>query len=547
VTITAGGAGSVSTGNNFDDAEECAPNTVTCVSFTIYHCDGTQQTVTDLRGNTREGDVITVAFNVNVPAGQTHEVTFVSYTAPGPTFDANTASQQQIYDVATGNFGPGTHTLTIHVPNCYYQVDFVCGYAIDKLGPAGSNIFYSPQQRLISADNGGTHCCTGTGTISGYKFNDTNANGVWNTGEKPLQGVVIYIDANGDGKLDNGETATVTDANGFYKFNNLAPGSYAVREVVPAGWVQSAGPSGSTVITVGSGQNVTGVNFGDYLGGTVSGCKYNDSNADGACESGECGMSGWLIFVDYNGTGQYAANDPCAVTDANGCYSITGVKAGAWQVVEVQQSGWIRTTADACVTLTGGSCASNVNIGDFHGSLVMAGDAATIGFWAGTNGQALIKSLNGGSTSKALGTWLATNFANLYGAQAGANNLAGKTNAQIAAYFVTLFNQSGSKLAAQVLSTALAVYVTDSTYAGGTYAAKYGFIVNTTGTQAASYNIGSNGAAFGVANNTTMTVWQILTATNTRAYRGILWNGNATYDNMGYVVFSGINQAGAIT
>jgi hypothetical protein len=384
------------------------------------------------------------------------------------------------------------------------------------------------------------------GTISGYKFNDTNANGVWNAGEVPIQGVVIYIDANNDGKLDNGEIATVTDANGYYKLSNLPAGNYAVREVVPAGWVQSAGPSGSTVITVASGQNVTGVNFGDYLGATVSGYKFNDANADGAWDCGEVGLSGWQIFVDYNGTGQYAANDPTAVTDSTGHYSITGVKAGTWQVLEVQQAGWVRTTPDQSVTLTSGSNVSNVDIGNFHGSLVMAGDTATIGFWANKNGQALIDSLNGGSTAKALGNWLATNFANLYGAQAGANDLAGKTNAQIAAYFVTLFNQQGQKLAAQVLSTALAVYVTDSTYAGGTYAAKYGFVVNGTGTGAVSYNIGANGAAFGVANNSVMTVWQILNATNARAYRGVLWNGNTTYDNMGNAVFSGINQTGDI-
>lgn len=175
------------------------------------------------------------------------------------------------------------------------------------------------------------------------------------------------------------------------------------------------------------------------------------------------------------------------------------------------------------------------------------GDTATIGFWNNKNGQALICSLNGGSTSKALGNWLAATLPNIYGSSCGANNLAGKTNAQVAAYFQTLFNKTGQKLEAQVLATALAMYVTNSTLAGGSYAAKYGFNVDTKGIGGDYYNIGDNGAAFGVVNDSVMTVSQILAAANAKAVKGLLWNGNTTYRNMGNDVFTGINQQGDIT
>jgi hypothetical protein len=46
--------------------------------------------------------------------------------------------------------------MTVVVPRCYFQIDFVCGSVIDHFGPAGSNIFYSAEDRLISADNGGS-------------------------------------------------------------------------------------------------------------------------------------------------------------------------------------------------------------------------------------------------------------------------------------------------------------------------------------------------------------------------------------------------------
>ena len=110
--------------------------------------------VTNLRGQVHQGDLVQAFFTVK--AGHTDTLSLVSYTAPEPTFVASQAGQQHIYDLATGTFSTGHYSLTVHVPKCYFQVDFVCGLAIDHFGPAGSNIFYSAEGRLISADNGGT-------------------------------------------------------------------------------------------------------------------------------------------------------------------------------------------------------------------------------------------------------------------------------------------------------------------------------------------------------------------------------------------------------
>ena len=104
----------------------------------------------------------------------------------------------------------------------------------------------------------------------------------------------------------------------------------------------------------------------------------------------------------------------------------------------------------------------------------------------------------------------------------------------------------GQKLDAQVLAVALATYVTNSTLAGGNYAAGYGFNVSSSGTGSRTFNVGSSGAAFGVANNTTLTVMQILQAANTNAVSGSLWNGNTSLRNLANTVFDGINQTGDI-
>jgi hypothetical protein len=111
----------------------------------------------------------------------------------------------------------------------------------------------------------------------------------------------------------------------------------------------------------------------------------------------------------------------------------------------------------------------------------------------------------------------------MYGPGCGSHNLAGKTNAQVAAYFVSLANDWTKAVNAQVLATVLTVYVTDSDWAGGTYAERYGFTVNSIGIKNDYYNVGSLGWAFGVQNNTYLTVWDILQRIHARANNGVLW------------------------
>lgn len=88
------------------------------------------------------------------------ELTLVSYKAPGSTYDEQTAGQQVLFDHTTQLFSAGAWQLEVAVPDCYHHVDFVYGKHIEKLGPAGSNNFYSKQGRLIRAAHGGTNTCT---------------------------------------------------------------------------------------------------------------------------------------------------------------------------------------------------------------------------------------------------------------------------------------------------------------------------------------------------------------------------------------------------
>ena len=75
---------------------------------------------------------------------------------------------------------------------------------------------------------------------------------------------------------------------------------------------------------------------------------------------------------------------------------------------------------------------------------------------------------------------------------------------------------------------------------------RYGFIVSGNGVATSTYNVGTSGAAFGVADNTVMTVMDILLAADAQAVNGVLYNGDATRRNQANNVFSAINQAGGI-
>jgi hypothetical protein len=154
-------------------------------------------------------------------------------------------------------------------------------------------------------------------------------------------------------------------------------------------------------------------------------------------------------------------------------------------------------------------------------------------------------SFNGGSSSTALSAWLAATFPNLYGASAGANNLTGKTNAQVAGFYQSRFALKGPQVEAEVLTAALNVYATTSSL-GGTPARAYHFGVSAAGLVACSFNVGAYGAAFGVANNTTLSVYQLLQAVNQRAVNGLLYNGDAMLRHQAEELFEALNDAGRI-
>lgn len=101
------------------------------------------------------------------------------------------------------------------------------------------------------------------GTIRGNIFNDVNRNGVQDTGENGVPGILVHIDAHKDGRRNRAELYARTNVDGAYKFTNLLPGAYRIRETLPAGQTITSPASGYYDVTLGAGKTIGGRSFGN--------------------------------------------------------------------------------------------------------------------------------------------------------------------------------------------------------------------------------------------------------------------------------------------
>jgi hypothetical protein len=227
VTVT---AGQTVPNQDFDNFKLLRTKDIHDVSFTVYDpSTQTTKTVRDLRGHTRQGDIVTAHFSVH--GGTPIVVSLAAYDAPAATFSAATASQQVLDSTATGTFSKGgPYSLTVTIPDSFYQIDFVAGAAIDHFGPAGSNIFYSAERRLVSADNGGTHVAAGA-TITGVVFHDNDNSGSLTAGDTVISGAPVVLVNN----ADNSQKSTATGTDGTYTFGGLQAGTYTITVTLPGG------------------------------------------------------------------------------------------------------------------------------------------------------------------------------------------------------------------------------------------------------------------------------------------------------------------------
>ncbi|MGE3844875.1 MAG: collagen binding domain-containing protein [Vicinamibacterales bacterium] len=255
----------------------------------------------------------------------------------------------------TGGFG----FKVLEVPAGTYDI-------VEQYTPGWTTVNSTCEDVVV--EPGKTAVCTVTnkkavyyGEIRGRKCQVTTKGGLQDC--IPLEGWKIYLDRNNNGSFDPGEPSDLTNAKGRYRFQNLVPGNYVVREVPKAGWVQVYPASGAYHVTVQPGQIVKNKNFGnlkcDY--GRIGGVKFEDKNCNGWRDPGEGGLANWTIVLKRVGTNTQLTT----TTNAKGEYVFDNLAPGTYLVTEVQKNGWIQTTPNpAPIVVTWGTDLDDVNFGN---------------------------------------------------------------------------------------------------------------------------------------------------------------------------------------
>jgi hypothetical protein len=189
--------------------------------------------------------------------------------------------------------------------------------------------------------------------ISGFVYCDCDNNGVRSAGDPPVPGATITLI--GDTDLGPLLQTTLTDANGFYIFDELPIGVYTVRETQPAGFLDGIDNLGTIngvpVGTVGNDvfsnivmpedQSGINYNFGEYIPVCLSGIVYVDSNNNGNVDPGEIRIPGVVMTL----SGVNNLGDPVFIqttTDANGAYQFCNLRFGTYTITETQPPDFIQ-------------------------------------------------------------------------------------------------------------------------------------------------------------------------------------------------------------
>ncbi len=205
------------------------------------------------------------------------------FTAVRTVFiDANRNGRQDKGEATTssdskGNFkfsnlSAGTYAVSRVLPKGYRFTTTSTSYLDVTVGNGrvvtGANLGSTSQQGSSGSSsssnggNSGNSTASGTGTITGRLWSDTNRNGKIDSGEGWKGSRTVFLDSNRNGKLDKGERSTSTDYNGNYSFSNVAVGTSFISRELPSGYSFTNTSNAYITATVLAGKTTSGVNLG---------------------------------------------------------------------------------------------------------------------------------------------------------------------------------------------------------------------------------------------------------------------------------------------
>ncbi|MBP0492577.1 SdrD B-like domain-containing protein [Pararoseomonas indoligenes] len=266
--------------------------------------------------------------------------------------------------VATTSTGAGGAYSFANVTPGTYQVQFAAaaGTVFTAQDQGGNDAVDSDagangRTAAFTLASGGSAANVSAGTftpvtVSGNVFTDANGDGIRNAGEAGVSGTTVQL-LNGAGAV---VATTTTGAGGAYSFTGVAPDTYQVQFVGPAGTVFTTQDVGgddtvdsdaeangrSDTFTLASGGSIGNVSAGVFTPVTVSGSFFTDTNGDGIRGTNEAGIVGQTVQL-LNGAGAVVAT---TTTGTGGAYSFAGVAPGTYQVQFTGPNGSVFTAQD---------------------------------------------------------------------------------------------------------------------------------------------------------------------------------------------------------
>ena len=267
----------------------------------------------------------------------------ITITIQGSTFAGNPVMVSMKTD-ADGRYlfagvNPGNYILTFDLPSGYLPTRALVGIDPEK----DSNLSENLNTIDITVDNNISDLSLDVGlvrlgSIGDLVWEDLNCNGIRETGEPGVAGVVISIEGVDLFSAIIQDTAT-TDINGNYLFSNLKPGLYVVTFNIPVDYEFSAAMI--NIANLKSGENVLYLDAPLFRRASVGDFVWNDINENGIQEIGEPGLQG--IKVTLTGILSNEVVEKETTTDDNGEYTFDFLKPGNYSITFDIPDGYIAT------------------------------------------------------------------------------------------------------------------------------------------------------------------------------------------------------------
>ncbi|MDB6076053.1 MAG: hypothetical protein JWO89_3693, partial [Verrucomicrobiaceae bacterium] len=285
-------------------------------------------------------------------------------------------------------------------------------------GPTGASGFGEVEDYVVTV-------ATVNMSIGNLIWNDSNNNGIKDTGETGIGGVTVQLfNIGADSTIGTADDAqvgsnVVTGITGAYLFSGVPPGKYYVKVTPPASYPLTSGtpattdnnvdnnndgsqPGGagtplySSMITLSpatesitdgdtdANTNLT-VDFGLFTGFTVGNLVWYDANNNGIKDASETGISGLTVEL-VNSSGLSFTPAVTTTTNASGAYGFGVYQPGTYRIKVTPNGTYPRASSTTGTdnstdsnndgTQTGGAGAASVS---FAFTLTAAGEPGTSG------------------------------------------------------------------------------------------------------------------------------------------------------------------------